>query len=590
MAREKGGLRPSKRISAALVMSLATAMVIAVAVPSRASAPGPYSGFATGGVVHLDALTAGGTTTTNGTRLANVDVGLSNAATDSQGTKALLNEYARPIVPPDAVGKKAVGEGSLAEVGLGVDPKTVAQLQTIVSEAKTSDGHVTDDQDNLNIPGAPLIWADGLHTNAVANWNPDTCVIGEPISAGFTRLLNADLVDMGASDNTDGSFKQALASVGSVNSHSFTQLYPGAGDGLGLAGYAATNAFDVTLFKGDPANEITIHVLPAHLLVKADGTPGGAKVDYDAPLVTITQAGQEIFRLLPKDNPGPIDIQIPPGAGDSGSDMLLRLKLGTLLPLASETGPNIKSKTKADGTAASASVNILELTLLDVPEVPLRGLTLGIGHLEAAAQVPAGGIDCPIPVTKTPSQSTVQSGDTFTTTIKIDNPFVCPLENVSLTDVITTEGAATFQVLSASPDADSPSLPTASGLTGPTTVKWNNLGTIAPGASKSVTVTLKAGGGAGKIKDTATAAGAVSNCKPAPGSSSTEVTGITNVKVPVTGVGTLQVPETTVLGVTKLPKTGLNDGTLTIVGMLMLLAAATGGSVLRRRRQSHSNA
>ena len=116
-------------------------------------------------------------------------------------------------------------------------------------------------------------------------------------------------------------------------------------------------------------------------------------------------------------------------------------------------------------------------------------------------------------------------------------------------------------------------------------VEWTkNLPTIPPGGSATFTVTLKTGGGAGKIKDIATAAGSVSNCKPAPGSGETEVTGITNVKVPVTGVGTFTEPQTSVLGKTILPKTGVADSAYSWAGGLMVLTALGGGLALRRRK------
>jgi LPXTG-motif cell wall-anchored protein len=239
--------------------------------------------------------------------------------------------------------------------------------------------------------------------------------------------------------------------------------------------------------------------------------------------------------------------------------------------------------TKADGTFAAASGNVIEVKILNVPEVPLTGATIGVGHMEVAAQVPVGGINCPIPVTKTPSAETVSSGQSFTTSIKVDNPFSCPLVLASVTDEITTKGASTFQVTSASPTPDSPSLPTAAGLTS-STVKWTDLGTIPPGGSKTVTVTLKTGGGAGEIDDTATATGAVTNCAAGPGSGSTDVTGLSNANVPVSGTGTLVVPTTKVLGKTILPKTGVADSAYTLAGMLMLLAALGGGMVLRRRK------
>ena len=76
----------------------------------------------------------------------------------------------------------------------------------------------------------------------------------------------------------------------------------------------------------------------------------------------------------------------------------------------------------------------------------------------------------------------------------------------------------------------------------------------------------------------------MSNCKPAPGSGETTVTGITNVKVPVTGTGTFTEPETSVLAAHPLPRTGVADSAYTWAGILMLLAALGGGSVLRRRK------
>src|SRR5207253_214796 len=133
-------------------------------------------------------------------------------------------------------------------------------------------------------------------------------------------------------------------------------------------------------------------------------------------------AGGQVFNILP-DQVGPIDIQVPPGAGDTGGDLLLRLKLNTLLPLTSSTGPTVKTLVNGAGTQASATVNVLDLQVLKIPEVPLELARVSIGHLEAAAEVPAGGITCPIPVTKTPDVESVQSGHNFTTTIKVDNPW-----------------------------------------------------------------------------------------------------------------------------------------------------------------------
>jgi LPXTG-motif cell wall-anchored protein len=579
-----GGGRVTRKVSASLIALMTGVVVTAFAVPVSATATGgPYGGFASGTVAHVHALDV------MATKVANVELGQSNAAVASEGfpNTGNYNEFDRPILPAGFGGKNSYGQGSVAEVGLGVTKTDANQIAPFVSQVATSSGHHIDDKDPVHVPGSPLLWLDALHTTAVANWNTNTCVIGEPISAGFSRAAAVDAVniDPTMATNADDSFKQALAHAGVVESTSFEQLYKGAGPGLGLASVAMTHAVHLVLLKGT-ANEFTVDVAPAFLVVKVDGTHHANKkdnIDYFAPLVRITPPGADPIDILPS-QVGPIDIQIPPAAGDTGSDLLLRLKLGTLLPLTSSTGPKVTGNVNAAGTVASGTVNVLDLQVLNIPEIPAELARVSIGHLEAAAQVPAGGINCPIPVTKTPDVTQVESGQSFTTTIKVDNPWSCPLVLSKVTDQIDTiEGTSTFQVTSATPNPSSPSLPTADGLSS-SLVTWSSgLPTIPPGGSATFTVTLKTGGGAGKIKDIATAEGAVSNCKPAPGSGETTVTGITNVKVPVTGTGTLTVPETKVLGVT-LPKTGIADGAYSWAGILMLLAAVSGGSVLRRRK------
>ena len=574
-----GGGRAARKLSASLIALMTGVVVTAFAVPASATATGgPYGGYAQGEVAHVHALAV------QGTKVANVELGQSTASVASEGLGASYNEFDRPITPKADAGKNSYGQGSVAEVGLAVTKDDPNQIAPFVSEAASSGGSKLDDKDPLHVPGSPLLWVDGLHTTAAANWNTSTCVIGEPISAGFSRAAAAEAINLVSGTNADDSFPQALVHAGVIESTSFEQLYPGAGPGLGLASVSFTHAVHLVLLKGT-ANEFTVDVAPASLVVKVDGTHHANKTDniqYEAPIVKITAGGQ-VFKILP-DQVGPIDIQIPPGAGDAGSDLLLRLKLGTILPLVNSDGPKITGEVNSAGTQAGASVNVADLQVLNIPEVPAELARVSVGHLEAAAEVPANGINCPIPVTKTPDVTTVESGKSFTTTIKVDNPWACPLVLSNVTDTIDTiEGTSTFQVTDASPNPSSPSLPTADGLDH-AVVTWDkNLPTIPPGGSATFTVTLKTAGGAGKIKDVATAAGAVSNCKPAPGSGETTVTGITNAKVPVTGTGTLVEPTTKVLGKV-LGVTGVADSAYTWAGMLMLLTAVSGGFALRRRK------
>lgn len=581
-----GGGRAARKLSASLIVLITGAVMTAFAVPVTATAASDaYGGWAQATAVHADVLNV------TGIHVVNAEVGQAGAAVAKAGLQAVYNEYGRPIVPKKFVGKNSYGNSSVLEAGLGVDKDTIDQIQPFYGESAAPGGPGAVDTSvvDTGTQADPLLYLDLAHNQSAANWNANTCVIGKPISFGQQRLTKLQLLDMGTATPTG--FTSAVLGVhadsvptgdrGATQTFGEEILRKGSGDGLALESAATATIAPVTFLSGTP-NEFTIEVGgPAYLTATADGTPGGAKVKVHVPTVSIIQGGSVVAELSDALGITNTIIQIPPGVPDAG-DFLAQIKISTLLPLNSESS-HFDKTTKADGTFAAASGNVIEVKILNVPEVPLTGATIGVGHMEVAAQVPVGGINCPIPVTKTPSAETVTSGQSFTTSIKVDNPFSCPLVLASVVDEITTKGDSTFQVTSASPDADSPALPTAAGLTS-STVKWTDLGTIPPGGSKTVTVTLKSGGGAGEIDDTATATGAVTNCAAGPGSGSTDVTGLSNANVPVSGTGSLVVPTTKVLGVTKLPKTGVADSSYTLAGMLMLLAALGGGSVLRRRK------
>jgi LPXTG-motif cell wall-anchored protein len=561
-------------------------VVTAFAVPVSASAPGgPYGGWAQSTAVHADVLNI------TGIHVVNAEVGQAGSAVGSEGLQAVYNEYGRPIVPKKFVGKNSYGNSSVLEAGLGVDKNTIDQIQPFYGESAAPGGPAAVDKSivNTGTQADPLFYLDLIHNQSAANWNANTCVIGKPISFGQQRLTKLQLLDMGKA--TPDGFTSAVLGVhadsvptgdrGATQTFSEEILRKGSGPGLALESAATATIAPVTFLSGT-ANEFTIEVGgPAYLTATADGTPGGAKVKVSVPTVSIIQGGKVVAELSDSLGLTNTIIKIPPGVPDAG-DFLAQIKISTLLPLNSESS-HFDKTTKADGTFAAASGNVIEVKILNVPEVPLTGATIGVGHMEVATRVPVGGVSCPIPVTKTANPSTVKVSEDFTTSITVDNPFSCPLVLSKVTDVITTEGGSTFQVVSGSPTPAS--APTGSGLTSGTVI-WNDLGTIQPGGSKTITLKLTAGGGTGKILDTATVEGAVTNCAAGPGSGSTDVTGLSNANVPVSGVGTLTVPEggTSVQGITKLPKTGLADGAYSWAGILMLLAAVSGGSVLRRRK------
>jgi len=584
MLKVSGG-RAARKLSASLIAVMTGVVMTAFAMPMPASASSnAYGGFAQSTAVHADVLNV------TGVHVVNAEIGQAGSAVVSGGLKAIYNEYGRPIVPKAFAGKKSYGNSSVLEAGLGVDKDTIDQIQPFYGESAAPGGPGPVDKSvvNTGTQADPLLYLDLAHNQSAANWNANTCVIGKPISFGQQRLTKLQLLDMGTA--TPDGFTSAVLGVhadsvptgdrGATQTFAEEILRKGSGNGLALESAATATIAPVTFLSGT-ANEFTIEVGgPAYLTATADGTPGGAKVKVSVPTVSIIQGGKVVAELSQSLGIVNTIIKIPPGVPDAG-DFLAQIKISTLLPLNSESS-HFDKTTKADGTFAAASGNVIEVKILNVPEVPLTGATIGVGHMEVATQVPSGGVQCPIPVTKTPSAETVTSGQSFSTDIRVDNPFSCPLVLSKVTDDITTKGDSTFAVTGTTPDAQK--VPSGSGLTSGT-VEWNQgLPTIPPGGHATFTVDLKAGGGAGEIDDTATAVGAVTNCAAGPGSGSTDVTGLSNANVPVSGVGSLTVPTTKVLGVTKLPRTGVADSAYTWAGMLMLLAALGGGMVLRRRK------
>lgn len=561
--RKMGGYTMTAISRRALFLSIVATTVVAMwATPVPAAAPGgPYDGFAHGTALHVDALT----TETN--RVADVEIGMSNAAVDSEGLTRILNRYRREIVPGGLAHKSSFANSSIAEIGVIHAPDGPNQITPFTAQHSSPGGGPFVKKSVLDQTVNPILHAEVLTNIAQSRWNPDTCVIGEPIALGQQRAARVQLLEQAANPATD-KFDAAVVGIdadevgpdrAATDIVSIEQLFMGHGPGLGLQSVTAATVAPVTFLGGTP-NEFTIELSgPAFLSATAEGVKGGADVLFRVPLVSVIQGG-ELTQVVPGE---PIEITVP-----GGNDVIARIEVGVL-----------KSKAEAtNGTQASGVANVVEVTLLDLTVQRLRGATIAIGHLEAASQVPVGGITCPIPVSKEASPRSVTSGEEFTTTITVENPFNCPLTNVVLTDVISVENDALFEILSTNPEADSA---TGGSNLSSGRIVWS-LGTIQPGESKSVTARFLAQGGAGKIVDVAEASGSLSNCNAGPGNADADVTALAKVKVPVDGSVRLEVPESRVLGERTLPTTGL-IGTL-LPGVSLLGAAGVVSVIARRRR------
>lgn len=566
------------RTKPAIARSLALASLVALATVTLAApaiaghgpeAPGGrYAGYSTGAALHVDAVS------TAAARLLDIEVGVAQAAADSEGLKEILNVYERAVVPDGMGDKHSRGHSSLAEVGVALQPpKAANQLAPFVAQAAAPGGEPVD-ASLLNQTVSPLVHASLLRRVARANWNDNTCVIGEPISIGEQHLARVELLETANDESTPpaGGFDAPVIGIdantagparAATHVVSKQQLFAGSGDAFGLQSVVTNTLAPVTLFEGTP-NEVTIEIDgPAYLSATADGTSGGAKALYRAPLVSVIQGG-EITRMIPGQT---LDVRVPPGTGDT----IARIKLGILESLTSAGLGD--DTTKADGTKAAAQANVVEVTLLDAANPRFRGATIALGHMEAVSEVPKGGIECSIPVEKSPSSQQVSVGDLFTTTISVTNPWECTITDLAITDVITTKQGAQFEVVKISDGGRGPS---GQGLSNGT-VNWPNLGSLAPGATKSVELTLRAQGAAGIIEDIASATGVLEACEVGFDDGSANVSALAKAKADVSGSATLKVPTTRVLGSRQLPATGLGAvAPMLGGGMLIGLAAALG--------------
>lgn len=329
------------------------------------------------------------------------------------------------------------------------------------------------------------------------------------------------------------------------------------GNAAAVASEVRQTIAPVTLFKGTE-NEVTIEVLGEWVLrAVATGVPGSSFVHYgpedaspETPVVRIIQGGEvsNILTLQQLLGEGGLEIPIDP---------VLNISLGEA-PRAIGGDFGSAPAIADDGTSVAAAVDVVRIEILDV-EGTGELAEARVGHMETAAQAPAGGVLCEIPIDKRASASSVTAGQQFTYTITVTNPYECPLNDVRVVDTITATSGVAWDVVSTSPEADQVS---------PGQVVWEGRGPIPPGGSQTFEIVVRVSptSAAGTFTDVASATGL---CGSAP------VTGEVDVRVPVTGEGRFDGPRVGELP--DLPRTGAGGAAL-----LGLAAMAVAG-VLRRK-------
>ncbi len=129
------------------------------------------------------------------------------------------------------------------------------------------------------------------------------------------------------------------------------------------------------------------------LRARADGNPGGAALEYAAvgtdpaaPFLRITR-GKDVVQLTSQEVLG--------GRGKAlAQTPVMDLRIGEA-PRGFDTAGGSRPYVATDGTAAYAVVDLIRVQLLTGG--PGEMLDVRIGHMEAAVNVPAGGVHCPAP-------------------------------------------------------------------------------------------------------------------------------------------------------------------------------------------------
>ena len=605
------GKIPVKRrlsiVASALLVGVTTA-VFAGGSPVGAQVPAAqadYKGYSTGTVVHADALTVGTT------RVLDTEVAFSGASVASKGTGGVtrgpgaaagsivneLEQVVQPALPNTTLdanlrGDRAFGRGSGLEIGVGttisqdVNANQLLLAQRALASAPPSTNRIRNEVGPIVID--PAAYASLVRGEAQVRWDGDnTCSLGEPISLGLGYAADAQLLNLGGAAPATGPFPGPLAATDAPTpersvsqSTSITRLVPQTdaqgnkiGDNFGLMTETRMTIAPITLLENTPT-PITIELLGEWVLRSvATGIPGQSYVTYGPGTVT---PDTPVLRILQGLVPSNI-LSLQDLLGNQGLPIevpgLVSIVLGED-PRAIGGDANSSATQGGDGTVASGAVDAVRVQLLDAAAglVPgLSALDLRIGHMEAHAQVPAGGIRCNIPISKTADKTTVNAGDTFTYTINVTNPFAdCDLTNVRLVDTITTTAGVRYNITGTNPQASS---------TANNQIIFNDIGPIAPRQTRTVTITVAvpANSAAGQFTNNAAATG---SC--ATGSAQ----GGARITVPISGDTTVVVPnvsggrELPATGVDVLPRTGPSSA-----GPAMALAGLglLGAAVLVRR-------
>jgi hypothetical protein len=491
-----------KTVALFTIWAMAIGVFVVVSQSTSSSAPLPaFSGYSTGSNIHAEVLRV-----SDVQEIADVDVASSAAAVNSAGFPAggIHNEVNFAVVPTpgapdpavDSAGKESYGRGSGLEVGVGtglpnddlnqVVPGGIAEAGAQPAERSDSDpvAGPTDSGDVQTelveiTQGDPLLYAQLLEGQARARFDETQCLTTGNLSEGRGQTAKAQLVDT-SSDPATGDLDAPLVNASSdffgsqrgVNeTKSFTYLVDNLDGTWGLASETHMTFAPVGLLQTDPTAPAPVYVeILGEWIFRAvaTGKAGGADVSYevaglsDDPDPTVIR----VYLGAPNNATTPtIAIHRSQLFGDQGIDIaipdgvlgpkLISLTLGE--DIRAISAPNVLPDPLSDptetgnGTLASGAADVVRISAVNadagVPNGP-EVANVRIGHLEAKAEVPAGGIVCPDP----PATTTTTAGATTTTTAGATT--TTSTTAATTTTTIPTSVAGVQITRSASPPAD----------------------------------------------------------------------------------------------------------------------------------------
>lgn len=604
------GTSPIRRLVRPLIAAASVAALVLVWIPAASGHgihTGPLKGFANGQTLHVGALESGGT------RLVDTEVAWASANVDASDAglgPAKLNEVNRTFQKALSA-KHTYARGSGLEIGLGTTPEAPADANQIIvnqSQAPTeSDApdSSSDMDELLTVDADPLAFASVLRSNTVANWNnsglvPGACVLTDDLARGQAYAADVELLDTDATMEAPEGLEAAILSLDDENparavsqNTTRTRLVPNEGkpNNYGLMSEVRQTIAPITLLADDrPDAEaprvVTIEILGEWVLrATANGHNNTGAIHYgpgeaspETPLLrVITDEATNILKT--QDLFGPDRLPIPlidiPG--------LVTVTIGENPRAIAAPGtmpdPDAPPTAAANGTLSSAAVDVVRVKLLSQVDeetglIDPEAGDIRVGHMEVSAQVPVGGIDCPIPVDKVAVPDELTVGQTSVITFTVENPYDCKLTDVVLTDEIEQEeGTPDFKLLDAEPDvaSDSPTaVPSGDTPLENATLKWN-LPDIPPGGSEQATLDLQAATRGGVLVDIATAKGSLADCK------GQAAAGLAVADLVLTGVS--PVVEIAI----ETPRTGAPAAATTATGSILALVATTLRVIVRRR-------